>query len=128
MDVQSQFYDHEVVQKSPDDYVEITLSPTIILNAWSTSMFAHELLNKDGSVKSQNDLKDATLQKFIDANETIKRGENLPKPIIGVGIMDGVEIGIGREIIAAAAKCNIAQIPVCIRKAQADDVKAMLKL
>jgi hypothetical protein len=121
------FYDHEVVQNAPHDYVEITLSPQKILSAWTLSMFAHELLNKDGTVKNPDDMNAPTLQKFIEAKTFIKRGEALPKPIIGIGIMDNLEIGIGREIVAAAAHDNIAQIVVNMRKAQSKDIEKLLK-
>lgn len=128
MDVQPQFFDHEIVQKSPDDYVELVINPVDLLNAWSLSMFAHELLNKDGTVKSQSDLSDQTLEKYVTAVEMIKRAEPLSKPVIGIGIMDGIEIGIGREIIAACAAMKTPSIPFNVRKAQASDVKKLLKL
>lgn len=122
-----EFYDHEVVQNAPNDYIEIALSPVEILDAWTLSMFAHELLNKDGSVKSKKDMNPSTMQKYIDMHSLIKRGEPIPKPVIGIGIMDNLEIGIGREIIAAAMQNNISQIIVNIRKAQVTEIKKLLK-
>lgn len=126
MSVHPAFYNHEVVQQSPDDYVEMTLSPRVILDAWSLSMFAHELLNKDGSVKAEDGMGEETLSKYLDALEALKRGEDVAKPVIGIGIMDGVEIGIGREIIAACATLSINEMPFHVRKAQADEVKNAL--
>lgn len=126
MDIKPSFYDHEIVQKSPDDYVELTVSPRTILKAWSLSMFAHELLNKDGMVKDKADIRDETLQRYVAAEESLKRGEDIAKPIIGIGIMDGIEIGIGREIIAVADVMSITDIPIHVRKAQVDEVKKAL--
>jgi len=128
MSIQPKFCDHAVVMASPDDYVEMTCNPNDILGAWSLSMFAHELLNKDGSVKLDKDMVEPTLGKYIDAVETLKRGENIAKPVIGIGIMDGVEIGIGREIIAACSILDVDKIPFYVRKAQADEIKQMLRL
>lgn len=121
----TEFYDHEVVQKTPDDYTEMTIAPQKLLDAWSSSLFAHELL-KNGAVKSSNDMKNDTLEKFIDADEKFKRNEPLPKPVIGIGIMDGIEIGIGREIIAAARVNDVDVINVCVRNAQLKDVNKLL--
>jgi len=126
MGVQPKFYNHEIVQKSPDDYAEMILSPQIILKAWSSSMFAHELLHQDGSVKDMQDLQGDSLRRYVEAMESLKRQDDVAKPIIGVGIMDGIEVGIGREIIAAANVLQIQEIPVHIRKAQWDDVQAAL--
>ena len=126
MSVEPRFYDHEIVQKSPDDYVELRVSPRQILKAWSMSLFAHELLGKDGQVKDKADIKDETLQRYVMAEESMKRGEDLAKPIIGIGIMDGIEIGIGREIVAVADVMGVSDIPIHVRKAQADEVRAAL--
>jgi hypothetical protein len=124
--VQPQFCDHTIVSKNPDDYVEVQTSPASILKVWKLSFFAHELLNKDGSVKTESELSGDTLQKFIAASEAIKRGEELQKPILGIGIYDGIEIGIGREIIAAAYHLGLSTIPASIRKGQADEIQSFL--
>ncbi len=126
MQIHPTFYDHEIVQQSPDDYAELTLSPRVILDAWALSMFAHELLDRDGAVKDKSDIKNETLERYVAAEESMKRGEGVAKPIIGIGIMDGIEIGIGREIIAAAHVMGVKDIPVHVRQAQADEVKAAL--
>ena len=121
------FYNHAIVDKNPDDYVEIIASPAAILGVWKLSFFAHELLHKDGAVKSEDELKGDTLQKYIEAAESIKRSEDIPTPILGIGIYDGVEIGVGREIIAAAYHANIETITTFARKGQADEIRDLLK-
>ena len=121
------FNDHEVVQRAPSDYVEMQMQPEAILKAWSLSMFAHEVLNKDGSIKSDKDMSAVTLEKYLAAKECLKRGEAVSKPIIGVGIMDNIEIGIGREIVAASYDLKINSIPVHMRQGQAKDIRKLLK-
>ena len=123
----AEFYDHEVVQRAPEDYVESHHTPQDILKAWATSIFAHEILTDGGEIKPQKAMQEATLEKFIAATDAFKKGESQPKPIIGVGIMDNIEIGIGREIIAAAKDFGIDTLPVHMRKAQAAEIEKMLK-
>jgi len=122
-----QFCDHVIVSKNPDDYTEVNTSPTSIFNGWKLSFFAHELLNKDGTIKNQADLSGDTLQKYIQAAESLRRGEPIEKPILGVGIYDGIEIGVGREVIAAAYHAGLKSIPANIRKGQATEVQSFLK-
>ena len=122
-----QFCNHTIVETNPDDYVEVTVDPAVIFKVWKLSFFAHELLHKDGRVKSESELSGDALQKYIAASEALKRGEYLPKPILGVGIYEGIEIGVGREIIAAAYHAKITTMPAHIRKAQADEIKAFLQ-
>lgn len=120
------FHDHEIVQRMPTDYIEITISPDKILRAWRLSLFAHELLNNDGSLKHENQMNGDTLLRYVEISNLIKQGETLPKPVIGIGIMDNLEIGIGREIVAAAAQHHITEIPVHMRKAQAIEIQKLL--
>lgn len=127
MEFNPQFYDHEVVQKTPEDYREMNISPEKVLTCWQSSMFACEILDKSGKVKPEGDMAPETLKKYLDAVEMIKRSESIPKPILGIGLMDNIEIGIGREIIAAAANLNLSNIPLHIRNAQADDIEKVLK-
>ncbi len=126
MTFQPEFYDHEIVQQSPDDYYEMTLNAYSVLKAWSSSLFAHELLKSDGTIKDQSEMSDGTLDKYITATELIKKQESIAKPIIGVGMMDGIEIGVGREIIAVCHQMNIDTIPVQMRKAQRAEIEKLL--
>ena len=127
MNFNPQFYDHEVVQKAPQDYVEITVSPQHILKCWQSSMFACEMLDKKGEIKEQGDMSPDNLKRYLDCLEMIKRSEETPKPILGYGIMDNIEIGVGREIVLAARTLELKEMPVHIRKAQADDIAKILK-
>ena len=123
---QTQFRDHIIVVQNPDDYIEVQTSPANIFKGWELSPFAHELLNRDGSIKTESDLSGDTLQKFIAASEAIKRSEPLEKPILGIGLNDDIEIGVGREIIAAAYHAGLTSIPTNIPKGQADCVQQFL--
>ena len=122
------FNDHEVVKRSPSDYIELQLDPKTVLKAWEVSMFAHEILNKDGSIKSDKEMSAATLEKYMAAKESLKRGEAVAKPIIGVGITDNIEIGIGREIVVASYNLKISTIPVHMRKGQVNEIQKLLKV
>lgn len=121
-----QFCDHAVTLNNPDDYVELQVMPNQILQAWRSSMFAHELIAKDGRIKDENDLEGQNLEKYLTAFEALKRGESIEKPLLGIGIYDGVEIGTGREIIVAAFHLGIPNVPIHVRKAQSDEVQACL--
>ena len=128
MSVHPAFYDHEVVQRLPHEYIEMVAPPMDLLDAWSLSMFAHELLYNDGSIKAEADMNDVTLDRYLNALSNLKKGEPMPRPVLGIGIMDGVEIGLGREIIAACATLNISEISFHVRQAQAKEIKKLLKI
>lgn len=122
------FYDHEIVQKSPNDYIELEISPDTILHSWRQSMFSCELLGKDGTIKSEADIKGDSLKRFLDMSETIKHDKSTHKPILGIGLMDNIEIGIGREIVVLCALHKIPSIPIHVRQAQAQEIKKILNI
>lgn len=90
------YIDHIVVLRNPDDYVCIDVKIADIFNAWKSSIFSHELLDQTGAVKNEDSLAGDVLKKYVSARESLARCEALEKPVLGVWIYDGVEIGIGR--------------------------------
>lgn len=121
------YIDHAVVARTPDDYVSVTVDIASVFEAWKLSIFSHELLDQMGGVKNEDSLGGDVLKKFLTAREAFNRGEPLEKPVLGIGIYDGVEIGIGREIMAAAFQAGEKTIPVCVRKSQKDEILSLVK-
>lgn len=125
MTLHPEFQNHAIVAQSPQDYDKKTLSPRKILNLWSSSMFAHELLNKDKTIKTVADMTSETKNKFEHAMTHIQSNTPIDIPIIGIGMLDGIEIGVGREIIAACQTLGIETMPVYVRKSQHDEIKIL---
>lgn len=121
------YIDHVVVSRNPDDYVCIDVDIARIFDAWKSSIFSHELLDQTGAVKDEDSLGGDVLKKFVSARESIARGEALEKPVLGIGIYDGVEIGIGREIMAAVYRSGQKSMPVCVRKSQKDEILSIIR-
>lgn len=121
------FSNHEVVNTSPEKYIEMSVAPSILIKAWAQSMFSYELLTKDGNLKPQNQLKPHTIEKLAAAKNIFVQGGEIIKPVIGVGIMDNIEIGIGCEIVVAAYDVGITEMPVHARVQQLDEVQKLLK-
>lgn len=121
------FINHEVVNASPDDYVEIMVAPSRLLDAWAQSMFACEMLSKNGDIKPVEEMHEDIREKFLTVKKVIEQGGSVTKPVIGIGLMDNIEIGIGREISVALYAGGVAEMPVHVRKAQAKDVQKLLQ-
>jgi hypothetical protein len=122
------FIDHEVVRSAPEKYGELSLSPAVILKAWRLSLFAHELLDRQGHVKEEGEMSDTVLSKYLAAKDSFVKGEAIIKPVLGYGMMDTIEIGIGREIIAAASVIGVEIVTVSMRKAQEADIQKALEI
>lgn len=122
------YANHAVVERSPADYVTLDVAICDVFNAWKLSLFSHELLDREGGLKGEDALAGDALKKYVAARESLHRGEALEKPVLGIGIYDGIEIGIGREVMAAVYNAGHETMPVCIRKSQKDEICALLKI
>ena len=121
------FTNHEVVNKSPSDYVEIIVSLAVLVKAWSHSAFAYEMLESGGSIKPDTKMGHDILERYLRAQNALKNGDAVTKPVIGIGIMDNVEIGIGREIAVAAYAIGLDNMPVHVRVQQSKEIEKLLK-
>lgn len=118
------FVDNAVARARPDQYAEILVDAGKVLKDWKASLLAHELLDKNGFVKDDDDLSESRLEKREVIRARLKAGEALEKPVLGIGLFDNVEIGSGSDIVATLVMEGIIHIPVHIRASQVQDFKA----
>ncbi len=91
-----------------------------VIENWRQSAFSYEWLNPDGSIKAPSALTPAEQQKRLQVEQLLKEGKPLNKPVLGIGIMDNVEIGSGREILLTLADQGHASLDVHVPKNNAD--------
>jgi hypothetical protein len=118
------FADNTVVRARPEQYTEILVDTQKVLKSFKASLFAHELLEPDGRIKTDQHLSETRLEKRIVVKERLLSGLSLEKPILGIGVFDNIEIGAGSDILATLALEGIEKIPVHVRVSQLKDFKA----
>jgi len=117
------FIDNTIITAKPEKYKTISVSSKKVLSSWKNSLFSFEWLLPDGSIRQPTEMQDTiqsqfeTIQKKIDENQPLKR------PILGVGLMDNVEIGSGKDILLTLAARNHKTIEVHILKNDEDFFK-----
>jgi len=122
----SVFADHPVVSGNPAQYAEITVDIRKVLKDWQLSLLSHELIDKDGTIKPDQSLTDSRLARRLEVREAWRRGETLEKPILGIGIFDSIEIGVGSDILVTLAMEGVTALPVHVRAAQIKEFKAFI--
>jgi len=95
------FKNAAMIAMRPDGFVEIEVDTQKVLNNWKESAFAHDWMDFDKGPKPMSDLKDSALEKSQAVLIKLKKNEAISKPILGIGMHGGVEIGSGR-----AADCG----------------------
>jgi len=120
------FIDNTNIKETIDNYQSITVCSDKIIKSWKESLFSYEWLLPDGKIKSLEELSKKDQPKRIKIEKQIKNNELIEKPVLGIGILDNIEIGIGKEIFLTLASNNIKSIQVHTPKAYTNDFKKFL--
>ncbi|MCB1532714.1 MAG: hypothetical protein KDJ35_07580 [Alphaproteobacteria bacterium] len=107
-------------------YLEITVDVARVLESWRDSIFSFEWLLNDGTIKPERDLPPREKPKRALVEEKLSKNQPLEKPILGIGINDNVEIGVGRAEFLTLAAHGAKTIPVYIPKSNESDFKEFL--
>lgn len=121
--IKAQFKDNPVAAGRPDHYMEITVDTAKIMKSWRASLFSFEWLLPDGRIKSVGELSETERPRREAVEEALRQNLPLDKPILGIGMMDNVEIGSGRAIFLTLVAAGTASLPVHIPRGNENDFK-----
>lgn len=111
------------VQPRCNDYAEISVDSAKVIKSWKTSLFSFEWLNKDGSVKNSDELKDRDRERRAHIDALYKAGDAIEKPVLGIGMLENIEIGIGKAEFLTLYDHGIQTIQVHVPKTHIEDFK-----
>lgn len=104
-----------------DKYDIIDVNLEKILEGWKISLFSFEWLLPDGSIRPPDKLPDAEREKYHAVLAAYESGEVLERPILGIGIMDNIEIGARRDVLLSLMSVGIKTLSVHIPKSARED-------
>ncbi len=107
-------------------FLNIVIKADAIVKDWKKSLFSYEWLDKSGQIKSINDLSPAERERREKVEEAVKNAKSLEKPVLGIGLMDNVEIGSGRATLLTLADMGYKTIPVHIPASNSDFFKKFM--
>ena len=118
--------DNPAIAGREDRYSVIKIDTAKVLKSWKTSLFSFEWLNPDGSIRKLDDLPMQERDKRLEAEIRLKSGKPLERPVLGIGIMDHIEIGSGRAVFLTLASHGHKVIDVHIPSSNRSDFKPFL--
>lgn len=121
------FIDNPALGSRQAAYMTVTLSMAPVLASWKESLFAHEWLRPDGTVKPPAEQNDSVREKRQIVEKKLKDGAPLERPVLGIGILDTVEIGAGRDTLLTLAAAGIGQISAHIPRSHYDEFRLFIK-
>lgn len=121
-----QFVDNSTVLKNPAKYEIIEVDVSKVIISWKESLFSFEWLTPDGDIRTPEQLSDSERQKYETVLKAYKNQQELERPILGIGIMDNVEIGSRRDVLLTLSAQNIKKLEVHINKNDKSEFNAYL--
>lgn len=112
------------LRNQPYETIEVDLEK--VLKSWKASLYSFEWLDQDGKIKPVAALKDADQERRRQIEARIEKGMPLEMPILGIGMLDNVEIGVGKAVLLTAAAMGTKTMPVHVASVHLDDFKAYI--
>lgn len=110
------FTDNPAVSGREDQYETMTVNVAAVMESWRMSLFSYEWVTPDGAFKPVADLPPAQqdMRRVVEA--MLRDRQKLDRPILGIGLMDNIEIGSGRAVFLTLAALGHARVSVHVPK------------
>ncbi len=115
------FVENKIISGKAERYLNVHVDAAAVIKSWKESVFSFEWLAPNGAVKPIEALNDAEREKRQRVEEDIAAGQTLETPILGIGLMENIEIGAGRAIFLTLFDKGEKTIPVHIPKSNEKD-------
>ncbi|MDP7143361.1 MAG: hypothetical protein QF692_03005 [Alphaproteobacteria bacterium] len=126
MSVTITFEENPSVKLRNQPYETIKVDLEKVLKSWKASLYSFEWLDQDGKIKPVAALKEADQERRRQIEARIEKGMPLEMPILGIGMLDNVEIGVGKAVLLTAAAMGTKTMPVHVASVHLDDFKAYI--
>lgn len=120
------FINNQTIKERRDHYVDVTVDVPAILKSWQQSLFSHEWLSPEGRVKDLKELPESQQGKREAVELALANGKEVSKPILGIGLLENVEIGSGKAEFLTLAAHGHKEIPVHVPKSNENDFKEFI--
>lgn len=121
-----EFIENTALAGRGSHYLNVDVNVAKVLASWKSSLFAYEWLHRDGRFKNSNELSAVEQTKRRAVEDRVTRAEPHQKPILGIGIMDNIEIGSGRATFLTLAALGAKTIAVHIPATHQEEFKRYL--
>ena len=115
-----EFIDHPCTYGTYAQYTSLTVKVDDVLQSWHGSLYAFEWLHPDGKIKTLDDLTMQDREKRLQIERALKNADPIEKPVLGLGMLDTIEIGAGKPALLTLAALGLETMPVHIRNADKD--------
>ncbi len=120
------FIDNPAIMGRESNYTSIPVSVSKVLDSWRASLFSFEWVTPELEVRAIEELPEQEQEKRRQIEDSLRHGEPLEKPILGIGMLDNVEIGSGRAVFLTLAANGVEEIQVHVPLIHKDDFRQFI--
>lgn len=117
------FTESKTVTACPDKYLKISVDTAKVLNSWRQALYSFEWLDEEGNIKEPPALDEKNRAKYEAVSASIKNGEAIERPVLGIGLLENIEIGSGKVVFLVLSAMGVSTIDVHIPKSCESDFK-----
>gem|GEM_PF-372478 len=121
------FKDNPALKGREDKFVALDVKVGPVLASWCESIFAHEWLDAEGKIKKLADMSEKMQEKRQSIESDIDENFVFERPVLGIGIMDNIEIGSGKDLFLCLAARGLTSLSVHIPKANEKDFRMFIR-
>lgn len=121
------FKDNPALKGREEKFVTLEIKVAPVLASWQESIFAHEWLTPDGKIKKPSEMAEKVQERRKEIEKQIKGDAPLERPVLGIGILDNIEIGSGKDLFLSLAALGATTIPVHIPKSHENDFRMFIR-
>lgn len=123
----ARFTDNSALKGRETAFIPVDALVAPVLASWKESLFAHEWLHPDGSIKKPSEMSEKMLLRRQEIEDRLSGPLGLERPVLGIGILDNIEIGSGRDLFLVLASRGVDRIPVHIPQSHLDDFRFFVR-
>ncbi|MCI5061018.1 MAG: hypothetical protein MRY79_08100 [Alphaproteobacteria bacterium] len=113
--------DNSGIKGREHQYKTVKVNLSKIVKSWKASLFSFEWLTPEGNIKPPEQLSSTEAQKYHDVCEALEKDEELERPVLGIGMLDNIEIGSKRHVLLTLSAQGVEEMEVHIPSANEKD-------
>lgn len=126
MEQKIQFINNKRISANLSSYTEVQVNTDKIIRSWKDSLFSFEWLLPDGRIRDLEELPFKEQAKRERIENALKSGDKIEKPVLGIGLLENIEIGMGKAEMLTLSAHGYKIIPVHIPKSNESDFQSFL--
>lgn len=107
-------------------FMTVHIQVASVVKSYRDSLFSFEWLHSDGRVREGAEMKEGPAAERARTEQMLNQAQELPQPVLGIGMMGNIEIGAERAVLLTLAAHGVQTMLVHIPVSQKKDFEKFI--